>query len=1250
MERTVRKISVSLVIALLLSILSFQFVFASEPLTDDQLMDLESRASFNYFWECANTDPDSPGYGLVRDKFPAPQDADQASLASVGFGLTALTIGAERGWVTREQAEERAIGTLNTMLNNIQKEHGFFYHWVNMDDAQRWRGSEVSVIDTSIAINGAISAGEYFGGQAKLLAQQIYENVDWDWFIDKNDGLNKNQFFSARYPETGFTPGHWDVSSEALMLYILSASSPTHPIDPIVYNSFKRLYGSYPGYPTFVHSWFGSMFTYQFSHAWYDFRNTTDRDGIDWFRNSVIAAKVNRQFCIDQPIDTNNTKKFITYGPDAWGVSASEDPYGYNGALGAYPSGDNLPGGISRNDQNHNNGTLAPYGAIASMPFTPEESLSAMRNYYDNYDGKLWTQYGFTEAFNTDVSPAWYDVNVLGIDKGITLLMIENYRSNLIWNLMNKNKYVQAGLKKVGILTTGATVVDDFEGNTLAASWADNGDSVYVLSDEHTITNTGLGSKRVDYNKNGFEWTLFSAALKEPRDFSQADDFKFSVLGSSGGSQTGVLVKFENDRGAGLMEKVFSFDNDNTWKKITWAMTSDEKAKLINVKRILFFVAPGNGAGTGTFYMDDVEFAERVPSASNIEIIGKAIAGETITGMYSYYDPLGKDEGASEPVWSSSDSLNGTYTPISGATGETYAIKDADVGKYLKFLVTPKTVVESETGLPRTGKTFTSPSVGPVEVSYPQVRNLTIIKDPVDVSVLLDNFDGDRLGSDWMDSGDRVYNFSLDPNVKYSGANSLKVDYNKAQFDWAFFSKNLTDSQNKGADMSRYNLLTAKVRGNITMLLKFEYKDGGARETQFAFTGGDTWQDLVYDLSAIKDELTNVGRILIFAAPGKRDETGTFYLDDMQLIQRTIQDVTTAESPKVGEMLNASYEYYDANGDLEAGTGYRWLISTERDGQYSEIGGTAAPSYIPTAADEDKFIKVEVTPRNAGNPSVGPVVLSAAANAVILPSPPAANNVGIRKYKYTNYGFDNCDSTNGWSDGGDKVYTISTDTSMAGKKNSCLKVEYNKGAFEWTLLYKTVEDPGDFTNYDLLTARVYGDVTLLLKLETAGPARDYENVFTLSGNGWQDIEWDISSFKSALNDVDRLLIFAAPGKAGESCTFYLDDISFVKRDIVQVTDDGKLRPGDTAVGCYEYYDKQGDKEGSTKYRWLRSNSANGAFTPIEGANSSTYVLTPKDTGKYLKFEVTPVSEEQPFTGETVSSPAVHAYGNANGQD
>ncbi len=403
------------------------FTPTAEPPSLETVIEYEMRGAFAFFWEQANRDLASPGYGLIRDRFPGSPGI--SSIAAVGFALSAYPIGVEKGYVTYEQAYERADKTLDTLLG-MERTEGFFYHFVDMQTGKRAWNSEVSSIDTAILMMGVLTAGEYFGGDVQTKAGQLYREVNWNWFVDDS----RSMFYMAYRPEKGFE-GHWDFYAEQLMLYVLAAGSPTHPTDDRLYYGFTRHLASYGDGEPFIHSWFGSLFTYQFSHAWLDFRNTSDREGVNWFENSVRAARAHYDFAV------NMDEKYLTLGPAAWGLSACDGPNGYNGLYGAPPSGyDNRAHTVDD--------TVPPYAAIASILFLPEESAQAMLN-YDSIE-PLKGQYGFQDAYN--LTKNWYAADVIGIDKGISLLMLANDQNDLVYTITMKNQFLRSGLERLGIL------------------------------------------------------------------------------------------------------------------------------------------------------------------------------------------------------------------------------------------------------------------------------------------------------------------------------------------------------------------------------------------------------------------------------------------------------------------------------------------------------------------------------------------------------------------------------------------------------------------------------------------------------------------------------------------------------------------------------------------------------------------------------------------------------------------------------
>lgn len=391
----------------------------------------EARKCFDFFWETANKASTSKAYCLIPDRYPIGKSG-VSSIASMGYGLTAIPIGIENGWITREQGEKRVLDTLNSM-KKLERVEGFFYHFYNYYTGEIATNSEVSNIDTAIFLCGALFAGEYFGGEVQKLAQEYYDDVNWPWYINPE----KNWFYMSYKPGEGHK-GAWDVYGEQLMMYFLAAGSKTHPIKADTYYAFQRIKGKYKEYE-FINSWFGSIFTYQFSHAWIDFRNIVDRDGVNWYENSVKATYANYQYCIDR------SYLYDTFSATSWGLTACDGPKGYSGYYGTAPSGVD-------NKAHKVDGTVALCGAIGSIAFAPEIVIPTIDYYYTALDGYLFDEdgYGFLDSYNLDApgyTNGWIANDVIGIDKGISLLMIENYRSEFVWDVFMQCDFMSTAIE-----------------------------------------------------------------------------------------------------------------------------------------------------------------------------------------------------------------------------------------------------------------------------------------------------------------------------------------------------------------------------------------------------------------------------------------------------------------------------------------------------------------------------------------------------------------------------------------------------------------------------------------------------------------------------------------------------------------------------------------------------------------------------------------------------------------------------------
>ena len=387
--------------------------------TDEQLLDDLERTAFRFFWDQAY-----PSTGLVKDRTHA-NDSDTyfgCSIAAVGFGLTALCIGDSRGYGLTADIRARVKTTLTTIANTAQGNQGFFYHFLNWTNGERIWSSELSSIDTAILICGVLTARQYFSTDSEIvgLATQIYNNVNWPWMLNGGNTLSMGW-----KPESGFLSARWSHYCELMMLYLLGIGSTTYPLPPATWQAWSRPKYTFQGI-TYISSG-DPLFTHQYSHAWFDFRNKHDAHA-DYFQNSVNATMAHKLFCISLQ------NKYSDYSADLWGITASDSINGYV-AWGGPPA----TGPID--------GSIVPCAAAGSLPFLYKDCVHVLRTVRANYP-KAWSRYGYTDAFNPLKN--WYNADVLGIDLGISLLMAENHRTGFVWDYFMKNPEVQNAMQLAG--------------------------------------------------------------------------------------------------------------------------------------------------------------------------------------------------------------------------------------------------------------------------------------------------------------------------------------------------------------------------------------------------------------------------------------------------------------------------------------------------------------------------------------------------------------------------------------------------------------------------------------------------------------------------------------------------------------------------------------------------------------------------------------------------------------------------------
>jgi hypothetical protein len=418
---------------------------------DAELESLQ-RDTFSYVLHETN-----PQNGLVLDK-TAPDWP--ASIAATGLALAVYPVAIERSFITRAAAIDRVLATLRFFWNSPQGPQpdatgyqGFYYHFLDMQTGRRAWQCELSTVDSAILFAGVLTARAYFDADApeekeiRTLADALYRRADWSWA--QNGGATVTHGWK---PESGFLEYRWEGYDEALVLYVLGLGSPTHPLPEESYAAWASTYEWKSSYG-YDYLYAGPLFTHQISHVWIDFRGIQDafmRDkGIDYFENTRRATCVQREYAIDNPLE------FAGYGKDCWGITASDGPgpdtIKLNGIERRFF--DYLGRGVPYGPDD---GTVAPWAVVASLPFAPENVLPAIDYLVHQVDLKMGNPYGFKATFNPTYPDksgnpyGWVSPWHYGINQGPINPMVENHRTGLLWRLMRGCPYIVTGLRRAG--------------------------------------------------------------------------------------------------------------------------------------------------------------------------------------------------------------------------------------------------------------------------------------------------------------------------------------------------------------------------------------------------------------------------------------------------------------------------------------------------------------------------------------------------------------------------------------------------------------------------------------------------------------------------------------------------------------------------------------------------------------------------------------------------------------------------------
>lgn len=402
-------------------------------LPDSDLLEMVQKQTFRYFWDFGH-----PVSGLARERSNVAYDYGQEVITTggSGFGIMAMIVATNRKWISREQAVNRMLKMVNFLLK-ADSYHGVFPHWLNGTTGKTIPFSRkddgADLVESSFLFQGLLCARQYYDGQTpkeKELRNKIgslWEGVEWDWFTRGGQDIlywhwSPNNDWSMDFPLRGF--------NECLITYVLAASSERYPVSANVYhrgwvqsNFFKNGKSFYNIKLPLGFDYGGPLFFSHYSFLGLNPKGLKDRYADYWEQNTNHTL-INRAYCLDNP------KKFKGYGENSWGLTASDDNNGYDA-----------------HSPTNDNGTITPTAALSAFPYTPEYSMKALRHFYENLGDKIWGEYGFTDAFNETAN--WYGKSYLAIDQGTTIVMIENYRTGLLWKLFMSCPEIQRGLKKL---------------------------------------------------------------------------------------------------------------------------------------------------------------------------------------------------------------------------------------------------------------------------------------------------------------------------------------------------------------------------------------------------------------------------------------------------------------------------------------------------------------------------------------------------------------------------------------------------------------------------------------------------------------------------------------------------------------------------------------------------------------------------------------------------------------------------------
>jgi hypothetical protein len=847
-SRSMKKILLLFMLALSIWAGSAVVAWSQSPSAEDEaFLELVEHKAFDFFWMEAN-----PANGLIPD---GTHQGSGCSIASVGWGLSAICVAESRHWITHQQAYDRVLTTLNSFVSPegkpdsalVEGRFGLFFHFVNMSNG-RWmeHWDCVSTADTAMLMAGVITCMEYFKGtEIERVADRIFRDCQWDQFMQDNNHQPQEHIAMGYVPpdqpstwtrEKGFFGRYAGYQDNSFMIYIMALASPTHPVPAAAWYACQNTYQweDYQGEKILATSPPGLAFHY-YPHTWLDLRYQKDQVA-DYFENTRKAVRAQQAYC----------EQTAGYPDGLWGLSSSQSDKGYE-AFGAP-----LAGTLDR-------GILTPHAIAGGMVFNPEKSLEALKKIYDTRKTQTWGVYGFTDAFS--VRSSWSSPTVLGLDEGPIVLMIENYRTNLIWKTFSSNRYIRGALRKIGFVG----VIEDFKKDPGASGY-----SRYSLKSgraslriDRAGSMEGQGCLRVQPEKSGPVMLVFQPKL---HDFSP-----YHSLAVWSRNVKAMQVILRDRQGGEATLEPDAVVQSGAWQRNYFPLAGLVKIHREDIAEVSLRVNPDAGPQDNGFRLDDLcltyEQATQVPmpptglrvSTPKDNALVKVVFQQA-AGVIRYDIRYSGNPVRSEKDFENLAVLDPQFAAPRQPEKEIYLVMPSKGRYYIAVQ-----------GMDPQGMRSKVVSAGPVTVAGTEARET------------LADFQTQGLVTDrhtWRGSGEGI-RLEISPKSAAPGLRALAVRYQKAGA-WDFVELNFTAS----LDVSPYRFLKIRVYGKERLIAKlYNSETRQADIAEIESPRENQWNELRFDMSAMRSleiDKKHVQKILIFMAPGQVT-TGEFYIDKVWL-------------------------------------------------------------------------------------------------------------------------------------------------------------------------------------------------------------------------------------------------------------------------------------------------------------------------------------------------------------------------------